>query len=301
MRKTIGILGGMGPLATADLLIKITTATSASSDREHIRVYIDSNAAIPDRTAAILEGGPDPVPEMADALGKLTACGADCVLIACNTAHYFLPRLQPLTQVPILDMLAITARSCATRYPGRRAAILATTGTLRTGLYARALAEAGVPWLLPDEEQQRFLMHLIYDVVKATRPMQPEEPAWRELLEALRARGADYFILACTELPIVANTIGAEGPFVDPTEELARAAVAFCGYPVQERQAEAPGDLASPGPATEAPPEDPDAIPPGERRAEAPQEGSTTREQQPRLPGAREGAETGSPEGRSFL
>ena len=161
MKKTIGILGGMGPLATADLLIKITTATEAACDNEHIRVYIDSNAAIPDRTGAILHGGPDPVPEMLSTLRNLEKCGADCVIMACNTAHYFLPRLREETQTPILDMLQITAERCAELYPGKRAAILGTTGTLSTGLYDHALEQAGVPFLLPDEEQQQWLMHLI--------------------------------------------------------------------------------------------------------------------------------------------
>ena len=237
MKKTIGILGGMGPLATADLLIKITMATRADSDREHIRVYIDSDAAIPDRTGAILHGGEDPVPEMSSALRNLERCGADCIVMACNTAHYFLPRLQALTEIPILDMPRITAARCAELYPGRRAALLGTTGTLQTGLYDRALEEAGVSFLHPDEAQQAWLMHLIYDVVKASRPMQPEEPGWSRLLQELRQRGADYFILACTELPIVANTLPDEGPFVDPTAELARAAVLFCGYPLKENKA----------------------------------------------------------------
>ena len=242
MKKSIGILGGMGPLATADLLIKITTATQADSDREHIRVYIDSDCAIPDRTGAILHGGQDPVPEMTSALRNLERCGADCILMACNTAHYFLPRLQALTETPILDMLSITAKRCAQLFPGKRAAILGTTGTLQTGIYDRALKEAGVDFLLPDEAQQAWLMHLIYDVVKATRPMQPEEEHWTRLLEELRARGADYFILACTELPIVANTLQDEGPFVDPTEELARAAVSYCGYPLKTPQEGKPWD-----------------------------------------------------------
>lgn len=235
MRKTIGILGGMGPLATADLLIKITTCTKADCDNEHVRVYVDCDCAIPDRTGAILHGGPDPVPEMTTALRHLEACGADCIVMACNTAHHFLPRLQALTETPILDMMGITARSCAERFPGRRAALLGTTGTLRTGLYNAAFEREGIAYLLPDEEQQAFLMHMIYDVVKASRPMQPEEENWSALLRDLRQRGADYFVLACTELPIIAETLSDEGPFVDPTTELARAAVAFCGYELKER------------------------------------------------------------------
>ena len=95
MKKSIGIIGGMGPMATVDLYRKIVACTDASCDNDHVRVDIDSNAAIPDRTAAILRGGPDPVPQMADSGRKLTACGADCLIMPCNTAHYFLPRLQP--------------------------------------------------------------------------------------------------------------------------------------------------------------------------------------------------------------
>ena len=192
MEKTIGILGGMGPLATADLFRKITLLTDAACDNEHIRVYIDSNARIPDRTAAILSGGPDPVPEMA------------------------------------------SAKTCAKDFPGQTAAILATKGTLATGLYEKALNAQGVHCLVPDEGEQDVLMHLIYDVVKASKPLEPEQGAWQALLDGLRARGADYFILGCTELPIVADTLPQAGPFVDPTAELAKAAIRFCGYRVKE-------------------------------------------------------------------
>ena len=103
MKKTIGILGGMGPLATADLFRKITMLTKAGCDNDHVRVYIDSNSAIPDRTAAILSGGKDPVPEMSSALRHLEACGADCIIMPCNTAHYFLPQLQACGKGPRKD------------------------------------------------------------------------------------------------------------------------------------------------------------------------------------------------------
>lgn len=237
MGKIIGILGGMGPLATADLFIKITTMTRADCDNEHLRVVIDSNAAIPDRTAAILHGGADPVPEMLSALRHLEACGASCILMACNTAYYFQPRLQRETSVPILNMPAITAARCRELFPGKRAAILATTGTLSVGLYQKVLGEHGVDYLVPDEEEQKLLMHLIYDVVKASRPLQPEESLWTQLLDGLRAKGADCFILGCTELPILVNTLDDPGPFLDPTGELARAAILYCGGELAEKTA----------------------------------------------------------------
>ena len=229
MKKTIGILGGMGPLATADLFRKITLLTPASCDHDHLRVYIDSNSAIPDRTAAILSGGADPVPEMTSALRHLEACGADCIIMPCNTAHYFLPLLQEKTKTPVLSMLAATAKACAAKFPGKTAAILATKGTLSTGLYDRALEAEAVPFLLPDEAERDVLMHIIYDVVKASKPLAPEQSTWAQLLDGLRSRGADFFILGCTELPIVADTLPVPGPFIDPTAELARAAIRFCG------------------------------------------------------------------------
>ena len=234
MKKTIGILGGMGPLATADLYRKIIEHTRADRDSEHIRVYIDGNAAIPDRTAAILHGGEDPVPEMLSALRHLEACGADCIIMPCNTAHYFLPRLREQTALPILDMQRITAAVCRECFPGKTAAILATDGTVQSGLYDRALDAEGVRWIHPGEYEQKTLMHLIYDVVKASRPMEPEKEHWDAILDTLRGQGADLFILGCTELPVLAGVLPSEGPFLDPTDELAKAAIRFCGYEVKE-------------------------------------------------------------------
>ena len=229
--KTLGILGGMGPMATADLYRKIVALTPAVCDNDHIRVIIDSNARIPDRTAAILHGGADPVPEMLSALRNLQACDVDCIIMPCNTAHCFLPALQRETDIPFLSMPAVAAEACAARYPGKTAAILATDGTIRTGLYDRALEEHGVPFLHPDPAEQATVMHLIYDVVKASKPIPPEQACWEGLLASLRGRGADYFILGCTELPVLADELRAEGPFLDPTTELARAAVRFCTAP----------------------------------------------------------------------
>ena len=190
MKKTIGILGGMGPLATADLFRKITLLTKASCDNDHIRVYIDSNAQIPDRTAAILHGGKDPLPQMRAALHSLEACGASCVIMPCNTAHYFLPQLQAETKLPFLSMLEATAKACAKFYPGKTAAVLATKGTLATGLYEKALEKEGVSFIIPDDAEKDTLMHLIYDVVKASKPLAPRRKRgrrfWRGCAERAR-------------------------------------------------------------------------------------------------------------------
>ena len=233
MKKSIGILGGMGPLATADLFRKIVLLTDAVRDNDHIRVYIDDNASIPDRTAAILDGGPDPLPAMTDSLRKLEACGADCIIMPCNTAHYFLPQLQALTKVPFLSMLEATAKACAARFPGRTAAVLATKGTLAAGLYQAALEQEGVSFLLPNDAEQDALMRVIYGGVKAGKGPEAYRADMENTLSALTARGADYFILGCTELPLASQALAVDAPTVDPTEELARAAIRFCGYGVR--------------------------------------------------------------------
>ncbi len=230
MKKTIGILGGMGPLATADLFRKIVLMTEAGCDNEHIRIYIDNNSQIPDRTGAILSGGADPVPQMSDALRHLEACGADCIIMPCNTAHYFLPRLQEQTSVPFISMLQATAKACAARFPGKTACVMGTKGTLASGLYNKALEAEGVACILPDEAQRDVLMYAIYDCVKGGKPLETVREPMEALMADLTAKGADYFILGCTELPIVAEELALDGSFIDPTSELAKAAIQFCGY-----------------------------------------------------------------------
>lgn len=220
-------------MATADLFRKITALTGAGRDNDHIRIYIDSNASIPDRTAAILEGGEDPVPAMADALRHLELCGADCVVMPCNTAHYFLPRLEALTKLPFLSMIEAAAKACRERFPGKTVGILATTGTLSAGLYQEALAAAGVPFLVPEEGERERLMEVIYRGVKAGAPPDAYRESFLSVTEGMMDRGAACFLLACTELPLAVRELGLDLPRVDPTEELAKAAIRFCGYSVR--------------------------------------------------------------------
>ena len=235
-KKVLGILGGMGPLATADLYKKIVLLTAAENDNAHIHTLIDSDTDIADRTAAILSGGEDPLPELMKARDNLIRAGAECLIMPCNTAHYFLDALREDCPVPFLSMLDSAAHSCAVSYPGKTAVILATRGTLATGLYRRALEKEGVPFFEPSEEEKDELMYLIYDIVKASRPLSEGIPLFCKVLQQLKARGADYFLLGCTELPILAMMVPEDGPFVDATTELAKAAIRACGYCVEERE-----------------------------------------------------------------
>ena len=138
MKKTIGIIGGMGPMATVDLYRKIVDYTAASKDSEHIHVYIDSNTDIPDRTEAILHGGKDPVPEMVGSAIRLECMGADFLLIPCNTAHYFYDKICPMVHIPILNMLEETALEVK-RQSIACVGLLATDGTIESGVYDQVL------------------------------------------------------------------------------------------------------------------------------------------------------------------
>lgn len=129
MKKTIGIIGGMGPLATCDLFHRIIEITDASCDQEHIRVLIDNNTRIPDRTAAILHGGADPVEQMVISARGLQTMGADLLLIPCNTAHYFHKQVSDCVNVPVLHMLEETAK-VASRKGIETVGLLATDGTI---------------------------------------------------------------------------------------------------------------------------------------------------------------------------
>ena len=235
MKKSIGILGGMGPMATADLFQKITALTVAETDNGHIRVYIDSNTTIPDRTAAILEGGLDPLPAMMEALQNLELCGADVLIMPCNTAHYFLPQLMEQTERPFISMIGEAVRACQRRFSGKTAAILATKGTLSARLYQESLAAQGVAFLVPDEVEQEALMYVIYQGVKAGASPETYRKEFLSVTEGLASRGAGCFLLACTELPLAVRALGLDMLCVDPTEELAKAAIRFCGYAVREK------------------------------------------------------------------
>ncbi len=224
--KTIGIIGGMGPLATADLFRKIILLTPAGTDQEHIRVLIDSNTRIPDRTRAILMGGESPLPEMIRSAEGLTAMGADFLLMPCNTAHYFHGALLPHLRVPLLHMIRETLAE-AVRRGVRRAGLLATDGTCQTGVYDGVFSAGGVELLTPDAEGQAEIMRVIYSGVKAGLTHY-DTGSLDRALRNLAARGAETLILGCTELPLAFELYGLDRvgfDTIDPTAVLAAAAV----------------------------------------------------------------------------
>lgn len=227
MAKTIGIIGGMGPAATCDLMERIIDLTRATRDQQHLHVIADSDTAIPDRTDAILRGGPDPTPELVRSARRLEAAGAQVLVMACNAAHYFYDAVADAVSVPVLHIAreaAAVLRDAGVSAVG----VLATDGTVQSGVYERALTRAGVKAVYPSPAMQKQVMRLIYDGVKG-RTLPLESVPVRQLLGELREAGAERLLLACTELPIAFRALGLLDGCLDATRVLAFAAVRRAG------------------------------------------------------------------------
>ena len=236
MHKTIGILGGMGPAATADLMKKIIDRTDAATDQEHIPMIVDSNTRIPDRTKAIKGEGPSPVDEMLASAKRLEAAGADFLIIPCNTAHHFISWIEDKVSIPIVSMTVETAELLKTRGVGC-AAVLATEGTYLSGQYDKVLGERGIKVLNPDAKQQKTLMSLIYDYIKRgiTEPSKLPKDEIVRITDELKVQGAEALLLACTELPLAFAILDLyDDSCVDPTAVLAEAAIREAGANIRE-------------------------------------------------------------------
>lgn len=235
MLKTIGIMGGMGPAATVDLMSRIISMTDAASDQEHIPMIVDSNTRIPDRTGAIQGLCESPVTEMLASAKRLEAAGADFIIIACNTAHYFVPEIKDKIGIPILEMPDETAKILKLNGIDK-AGVLATDGTLESGVYEHTLERYGIQTVYPDEENQKLVMSLVYDYIKRGVTDVSELPCEevRNLVGDMGKQGAEVLLLACTELPIAFSIMGLRSEvFVDPTTELAKAAIRAAGAQIR--------------------------------------------------------------------
>ena len=227
--KTIGILGGMGPAATADLFQKIIQSTHAMSDSEQPRVLIDSNTSIPDRTAAIMEGSSAPLCELVRSALLLERMGADFLVMACNTAHHYYSDMLPFLRVPFVSMVHETVAHLIEKGV-ESVGLLATDGVHRSGVYEKELTYAGIKTVRPDEGwQQQAVMDMIYNCVKTGNKEKYDMVGFLEMLFLLRRQGVQKLILGCTELPIAFEWFGIEADTVDPTLLLARKAVEMAG------------------------------------------------------------------------
>ena len=227
--KKIGVIGGMGSLATVDLFSKIVTNTKAKCDQEHVHLLIDNNSSIPDRTAYILseQGAKDPLDELVNSATRLKDSGADILVMPCNTAHYFIDRIKSKVDIDFINMIETTVNVIKDRYPdSKNVAVVSTTGTKRTSLYENYLDKAGYTSIIFDDVLQSDIMSSIYEGVKKGKVIEYTY-LFQSVVDRIESLGADIIISACTEIPILMSSAETSIPTVDPTLELALATIRY--------------------------------------------------------------------------
>jgi len=221
----LGVVGGVGPAATVDFMDKVVRRTKAARDQDHIKMVVEQNPQIPDRTANLVGEGEDPTIPLYATCKRLESEGADAIAIPCNTAHAFVERIQRHLDIPIINMLSETVDYIRRVHPGaRRVGLLATLGTVQSGVYQEILEAADLSVVLPDQPMQQRVMEAIYGEAGVKAGFM--EGSCRDHLAAaiteVGAKGAEVAILGCTELPLIAPEAACDGLILlDPTEILA--------------------------------------------------------------------------------
>ncbi|SHJ78537.1 aspartate racemase [Anaerobranca californiensis DSM 14826] len=222
-KKVIGIIGGMGPEATADLFLKIIQKTKAEKDQDHFRIIIDNNPHIPDRTKAILYGGESPVKALIETAKNLEKSGVDIACIPCMTAHYFIEEIQKNVSYPILNAFDVIRKHIFNNYPNiKNIGVLATTGTVKTGIFEKYLNFTNV--IYPSSIIQKDkVMEAIYGEKGIKRGVKNEIPLnlLKDAAKYLISQGVELLIFGCTEIGLVLKQEHVEVPVIDPMDILA--------------------------------------------------------------------------------
>jgi len=224
----VGVLGGMGPLATIDFMRKVLDATPAARDQDHVPMIVSCLPQIPDRTAAFRGQGGSPLEAIVACGRRLESAGADLIVMPCNTAHLWFDEVQQQLRRPMLHLVDAALREALDLTgPDARVGLLATDATIASGLYInRRLVDAPpVQWLLPTAAEMLEQVMPGIEAVKAGR-LQDGQALLCDAARALRQRGADVLLLGCTEIPLVLDAAACGLPVVDATAALARLVVA---------------------------------------------------------------------------
>lgn len=226
--KTLGILGGLGPMSSVYFYEMLTSHTKAERDQEHLNILLSSRADTPDRTDFILgRSEQNPIYTMKAEVSKLVGAGADIIAIPCNTAHSFYEQLSADAPVPVINIIRQTALFCR-REGIKRAGILATEGTVTSGAYTEIFDMAGMECIAPDVMLQSKISEIIYGQIK--RGLAPDMNAFFEVADSLRGMGCDRIILGCTELSLIKRDGELDSSlFLDSLEVLAYSAIKMCG------------------------------------------------------------------------
>ena len=225
-KKRLGVIGGLGPMATAYFMELLTQMSDAKTDQEHMEILVYSKPDIADRTKYILgESNESPLPDMLYVGRKLREAGANLIAIPCITAHCFQDSFEKELGIPIINGLLETANYLA-KEGKTDVGILATDGTIQSGLLQKALKDCGIGSIVPGKEAQKKVMSMIYDEIKAGNPADMEK--FRQVSAELFENGAQVILLACTELSLIKKEHTLPAGYLDILEVIARAAVERC-------------------------------------------------------------------------
>lgn len=223
MSNFLGVLGGMGPLATADFLRKVVENTPASVDQEHIPVLLYGDCTTPDRTENIMGRGPSPLPQLLEGIRVLNRNGVRAICIPCNSAHCWFDEMAAASAVPLFHIVRASAAQVRKKNPAARVVgVLSTSGTNRMGIYRRTLTDLGYAVVTPTDDEFATLVSPAIALIKANR-LDEAEVVFEKAATRLRERGAEIIILGCTEIPIgMRNQYRADpSRFVDSNDALA--------------------------------------------------------------------------------
>lgn len=234
-RECIGILGGMGPAATADLFKKIIDNTDARGDAEHIPMVVLNNPQIPDRTAAIINRGPSPLPLLLDGAEFLAKSGVSRIVIPCITAHHYFDQIVSAVDIPVHHLLLESLESVTGNYPQlTQFGLLATSGTIKTKLFSDLFSTRSLDIIVPDSPKQNQVMEAIYGR-RGIKQGYVDSPRalLLSVIEHLAERGAEAVIAGCTEIPLALRSKDLSIPLIDPILEIARKLISYCGFPLK--------------------------------------------------------------------
>ena len=222
MSRVVGVLGGMGPDATVELMQRVIAATPASDDADHIHMIVDNNPKVPSRIAALIEGtGADPAPVIVAMAQRLERAGADFLVMPCNTAHHYHAQVQAAVGIPFWNLVDMTVRRFADASPPiRRVGLLASPAVRQVNLFEAPFADADIQMVLPSDPDQATLL----DVIRAVKAGGPDDAgiaAFNDVARRLQAAGAEALLIACTELSVIAHSLRSGAPVVDNLQLLA--------------------------------------------------------------------------------
>ncbi len=208
LEKIVGIIGGMGPEATVDLMQRIIELTPARDDIDHIRCIVDNNPKIPSRVRAIIRGdGESPAPCLSDMAHRLESWGADFLAIPCNTAHHYYDAVADAVNIPVINMIESVVHHVKTDFPDcKKIGLLASTAVLMTGLYEKGFEKEKAGVIYPSSGDQKSLMDIIM-TVKAGKFVDRTKQRYQEVIKHLEAQDVDLLIIACTELGVISKPL----------------------------------------------------------------------------------------------